>query len=76
MVINKAKCKILYIVAINILSLAAFPLYITLPYTWKVTKLKLFIQGKGYHKCYAMVTSPGDTVRLDYTNSLLSKQCK
>ena len=39
---KKAKC-IDSLIAINSLSLAAFPLFIALPYTGKAAKLKLFV---------------------------------
>ena len=43
LILNKAMC-IDYLIAINnSLSLAAFPLFIALPYTGKAAKLKLFI---------------------------------
>ena len=42
LILNKAMC-IDSLIAINSLSLAVFPLFITLLYTGKVAKLKLFI---------------------------------
>ena len=42
LILNKAKC-IDSLIAINSLSLAAFSLFIALPYTGKAAKLKLFI---------------------------------
>ena len=42
LILNKAMC-IDSLIAINSLSLAAFPLFIALPYTGKVAKLELFI---------------------------------
>ena len=42
LILNKTTC-IDFLIAINSLSLAAFPLFIALPYAGKAAKLKLFI---------------------------------
>ena len=42
LILNKAMC-IYSLIAINSLSLATFPLFVALPYTGKMAKLKLFI---------------------------------